>query len=239
MRLILWDIDHTLIETRGVGAALYRAAFEEITGLPMRYQTDVTGKTEAVILAETLRLHDIEPTDTHQEHISRALAAQYARHTDQLRRQGRALPGAAEALAALEELSGVVQGVLTGNFKAVAIMKLDAFGLAPHIDFDISAYGDDNDDRAALVVLARQRATRKFRCQFTAENTVIVGDTSHDVAAARRGGAAIVAVATGRDTREDLQRAGAEIVLPDLTNTPQVIDAATRGGTSIDRAAID
>src|SRR5258706_4072740 len=72
-KLVLWDIDHTLIETRGVGGRLARAAFEQITGKQPEEMAEATGNTERVILAETLRTHDIEPTDAYQERYALAL----------------------------------------------------------------------------------------------------------------------------------------------------------------------
>jgi phosphoglycolate phosphatase-like HAD superfamily hydrolase len=225
LHLVLWDIDHTLIESRGVGSELFRAAFESITGRKMEHQADVTGKTEPVILTETLRMHGIEASDSLQQQYAEALAEQYRRHVDLLRRRGRALPGAREALQALAERGSFVQTVLTGNFRAVSITKLEAFGLADHIDFEVGAYGEDSNDRASLVPIAQQRAAAKYGQDFTRHNTVIIGDTIHDVAAAHDGGAAIIAVATGRDSADELRDAGAKVMLPDLTNTAQVLAA--------------
>jgi phosphoglycolate phosphatase-like HAD superfamily hydrolase len=130
LRLILWDIDHTLIETCGTGSQYARAAFQEITGQPQRHHPNITGKTEAAIIAETLRLHGIEPSD--DEYLRRyaeALAHQYAQYADQLATQGRALPGARDTLAALAQHPDLIQAVLTGNFRQVAAIKLDVFHL--------------------------------------------------------------------------------------------------------------
>lgn len=224
-RLILWDIDHTLIETRGLGSQLARAAFAQITGQHFDELAEATGKTEPVIVAETLRLHGIEPTESHQQQYAQALPEQYRRHANQLRARGRELPGAREALDALAKIPGVVQTVLTGNYRAVAAVKLDTFDLNQHIDLDIGAYAEDGTDRATIVPVAQRRASTKYHHQFSHNNTIIIGDTTHDIAAAHHGGAAIVAVATGRDSANDLRNAGAEIVLADLTNPAGLISA--------------
>jgi phosphoglycolate phosphatase-like HAD superfamily hydrolase len=229
-RLILWDIDHTLIETRGIGSQLARAAFHEITGVRPERMAHATGKTEPVILAETLRAHGIEPTEEHQRQYAQALPEQHRRHADQLRQVGRALPGAAEALAALRQVPGTIQTVLTGNYRGVAAVKLAAFDLDSALDLDIGAYANDATDRAALVPIAQRRASEKYRHRFTQANTVIIGDTTHDVTAAREGGAAIIAVASGQSAADDLCAAGADTVLTDLADTATVlraIDAAT------------
>ena len=102
-RLVLWDIDHTLIETLGFGTQLYRAAFEAVTGRSVEHEVQITGRTELAILAETLRLHGIQATDELVEGYRVELAAQYADHLVELRQRGRALPGASEAIASLAE----------------------------------------------------------------------------------------------------------------------------------------
>jgi phosphoglycolate phosphatase-like HAD superfamily hydrolase len=224
-RLILWDIDHTLIETRGAGAEFARAAFEEVTGIRPEQMADATGKTERVILAETLRAHGIEPTEEYQQKYAQALPAQYQQHADQLRKQGRALPGAAEAIAALDQIPGVIQTVLTGNYKAVAATKLHTFSLNAALDLEVGAYADDGTDRADLVRIAQERAADRYGHHFTRENTLIIGDTTHDIAAAHNGGAAILAVASGNDSAESLRAAGATRVLADLADTVEVTSA--------------
>jgi hypothetical protein len=93
-RLILWDIDHTLIETRGLGGELYANAFEIATGTRMVHKADVTGQTEPSILIATLRLHGITEDEPHLSRYEAALPAAYDRHRDQLARRGRILPGA-------------------------------------------------------------------------------------------------------------------------------------------------
>lgn len=230
-RLILWDIDHTLIETGGAGGEFARAAFEEITGIRPKEMADANGKTERVILAETLRAHGIEPTEEYQQRYARALPAQYQQHADQLRERGRVLPGAAEAIAALAQVPGVIQTVLTGNYKAVAATKLHTFGLDAQLDLEVGAYADDGTDRAALVPIAQQRATATYGHTFSREDTIIIGDTTHDVVAAHRGGASILAVATGDDSVERLRASGAERVITDLTGAVGPINATSAIGS--------
>jgi phosphoglycolate phosphatase len=224
-RLVLWDIDHTLIETGGVGRELYRRAFETVTGRPIEHEAEVTGRTEAAILAETLRLHGLEPSPEHEKKYATALAHEYEDHIEDMRERGRALPGAREALARLSSESGVVQSALSGNFKAVAMTKLRAFGLDGFIDFEAGAYGNDSDDRPSLVAIAQERAAIRYGARFDRANTMLIGDSPQDVEAARRGGAEVVAVASGKATVEQLQNAGAELVLPDLVDTGAFLDA--------------
>jgi phosphoglycolate phosphatase-like HAD superfamily hydrolase len=135
------------------------------------------------------------------------------------------LPGAAEVLTALARVPGVVQTVLTGNLRAVAVVKLRVFGLHRHIDFEVGAYGEDDPERTKLVAIAQHRSGVKYETEFTLRNTVIVGDTKNDVTAADVGGAKIIAVASGRDSLAELRDAGAEVVLPDLVDTYVVVNA--------------
>jgi phosphoglycolate phosphatase len=229
-RLVLWDIDHTLIETRGVGRELYRQAFEAATGRRMERSAEVTGQTEPAILAATLKLHDLEDDERYQARYARALATGYERHQDELRQRGRVLPGAREAMVALAQRPTVVQTVLSGNLRAVSIIKLAVFGLDPYIDFEAGAYGDDDTHRPNLVAIAQQRASQRYHTVFGLTNTVVVGDSIQDVKTAHEGGAAVAAVASGRDDAEALRSAGAELVWPDLRDTDRVVAVLASGG---------
>jgi phosphoglycolate phosphatase len=226
-RLVLWDVDHTLIESRGVGGELSAAAFAEVFGRQMEHQPEVTGKTELAIVAELVRLHNIPPRPEHAEQYAAALAAQYASHRDQLRSRGRALPGAQETLATLDDRPDILQTVASGNFREVAQIKLDVFDLARFLDFELGAYGGDEIERPALVALARKRAGSASGTTFDRTNTVMIGDTVHDVAAGLNGGARPVGVASGKTSADDLKDAGADIVLPDLTDAAAVLAAVT------------
>ncbi|MCZ1012285.1 HAD family hydrolase [Streptomyces lydicus] len=210
-RLVLWDIDHTLISTRGVGRALSAAAFEEVTGQPMREQVQINGITEPVIFRETAKLHGLTTDRKDFERFAKALAEQHLHRAAELREHGHALPGAAAALDALAA-AGVRQTVVTGNVKGAAKVKLGVFGLDTHIDWDSGAYGEDADLRSGLVELALRRSGSEPR------NAALIGDTPADVEGGRATGVRVVAVATGRSSAEELLSAGADVVLQDLTD---------------------
>lgn len=110
-RLVLWDVDHTLIETGGIGRMVFAAAFEQATGHPMQRMADVTGRTEPDIFRETLALHGIEDRGDYFDTFAAAQAEGYEKRADAMRKRGRALDGAAAALAALAE-TPAVQSVL-------------------------------------------------------------------------------------------------------------------------------
>jgi phosphoglycolate phosphatase len=227
MRLILWDVDLTLVEVGPFGRQLYAEAFRRVTGRTLGFQSQMAGRLDPDIYRDTLAGHGLDFADHPFARFAEALAAVYEARIEEVRRHGRALPGAAEALEALAAVPGTVQTVLTGNVPAVARAKLTAFGLDRHLDLDIGAFGPDDHVRAALVPLAQRRAGARHGRVFDVHSTVVIGDTAHDVAAARDGGARAIAVATGRTTAGQLRAAGAEVVLPDLVDTAALLRLVT------------
>lgn len=121
----------------------------------------------------------------------------------------------------------MVQSVLTGNTRPSAEIKVKVFGLSQHLNLDVGAYGTDDEDRAALVTIARDRAGKALGMHFADTSTVLVGDTQNDVRAALTARARIIAVATGKDSGADLASAGAATVFQDLTGTAAVAQAIT------------
>ncbi|MFD4631437.1 HAD family hydrolase [Streptomyces sp. NPDC058284] len=217
-KLVLWDIDHTLMAMRGLGGELWAVAFEEVTGVPLREQASVTGSTERVILRETARLHDIPFSEDLFARFAGALGAVHLRRAAELRERGHALPGAATVLAALDK-HGVRQSVVTGNVRAVAEVKLATFGLDTYLCLDDGAYGEDGEERPELLRAALARAN------VPAADAVFLGDTPADVTGGHEAGVRVVAVATGKTARTELQDAGAEVVLADLADTERVFNA--------------
>jgi phosphoglycolate phosphatase len=223
--LVLWDIDHTLIETRGVGGEIYADAFQAVTGHPLKEMPALSGRTEPIIFREALKANGVTETGDLYQRFADAQARGYADRIDELRRRGRALPGAEDALRAVAERDDVIQSVLTGNTRPAAETKLHAFGLDRYVDFDSGAYGTDDDTRANLVKIARQRAEAAHGTRFDAATTVLIGDTPNDVIAARDGGARIIAIASGSNSTDELAEAGAYTVLEDLSQTGQLLAA--------------
>ncbi|MGW6310417.1 HAD family hydrolase [Streptomyces niveus] len=208
MPLVLWDIDHTLIDTRGVGRELSAAAFAEVTGQPMREQATIDGITEAVIFRETAKIHGLTTDRADFERFAQALTVQHVAHGAELRERGCALLGAA---------AGVRQTVVTGNVRPVAEIKLGVFGLDTHIEWEVGAYGEDADLRPALVDLA---LTRSFTA---AGDAVLIGDTPADVEGGRENGVHVIAVASGRSSVAELRGAGAHHVLDDLRDIERLL----------------
>lgn len=237
--LVLWDVDHTLLNAGGAGLELYRIAFAEMFGGEMPLPGSMAGRTERAIALEVLTVAGVPEPRRKVAAFHAVMAAHAPELAAAIRERGAALPGAAEALAALA-MAGtngaadggqrVVQALLTGNIRPLAEVKLGALGLTEHLDLDVGTYGDAHEVRAELVGPARRRAALAYGADFGGEATVLVGDTPLDVEAALVTGARAVAVATGYFSVAELTAAGAHAVLPDLADTGRVLAAVL--GTS-------
>lgn len=222
--LVLWDIDLTLIDARGLGHTWYRTALQAVTGLELVHVPSFPGRTERAITLELLALHDLKATDEMVDRLHEELVAVATREAHLLPTHGHALPGAAAVLAALAR-ERVVQSLVTGNLVEIARFKLAAFGLDTHLDFEIGGYGTVSEHRPELVLEAVRLANAKHGKDFSA---VVIGDTPHDVDAALHHGALAIGVATGRSSVEELEDAGAHVVLEDLSDTEAVLSAILR-----------
>jgi phosphoglycolate phosphatase len=220
-----------LVDVARVMRAAYAEAFPAITRRPLIKLPQTAGRSEPEIFFDALALNAADlntegKAERLLEPFSAELAAALAARRDDLARDGQLLPGAAEAVAAVAKLDGpadtTVQTVLTGNSKPNAMLKLRAFGLDGYIDFDIGGYGNEAYPKGTLLRVARERAGQKHKVTVGEDVTVYVADSPRDVDAARIGGARLLAVASGRASAAELRDAGADAVLPDLTDTAGV-----------------
>jgi phosphoglycolate phosphatase len=225
---VLWDVDYTLVNARGLGTRLYQDVFAAMFGRELTGVAPKAGRTDRAIALDTLTMAGVaDPrtrVDSFLAELARHVAAFDGAAPSQIQARVEALPGAARALAALAS-AGLPQSVLTGNIRALAELKLRAAGLDGHLDFDAGAYGDAHEVRAELVNVARRAAKAAYRRDFAGESTVLIGDTPLDVAAALATGARVVAVATGSYSAATLAEAGAHVVLTDLTDSDRVLAA--------------
>jgi phosphoglycolate phosphatase len=219
MKLVLFDIDGTLVLTGGAGLRAMNRACEEIVGHADALDgIPVAGRTDWIILHDTLRGigRDLD------EDLFRSLRDRYLTHLrGEIETRGHGtkavMPGIRELLDDLSQRKGVFLGLLTGNFEAGARIKLEHFDLWRY--FRCGAFGDDAADRNALVPFAVSRARECGIPDLPAKDILVVGDTPHDVACALAAGAIPVAVATGTFTTEQLRDSGAKIVFDDLSDT--------------------
>ncbi len=219
--LLLWDVDHTLIENSGVSKAVYARAFQMMTGRAPEVQPGTDGRTDHEIVRNLFTANGAALTAEDETSYQSALVDAMRALHPRLMRDGFALPGVPEVLEAVSQIPGIVQSVLTGNIRPNAEAKLGLLGdHARVLDLDVGGYGSDDARRPRLVGAAQRKASQKYGVVFGSSSTVLVGDTERDVAAALEGGALIVAVATGVTSQEELRQAGAHVVLPDLADAP-------------------
>lgn len=222
---MLWNVDLTLVDVTIVTRDAYAEAFRAVTGRPLVKLVPPMGRPDSEIIFETLAVNGVVAEDDHLPRFLDALAAAFADRRGRLAKEGRMMPGAKDALRSVGRLDGVTQTVLTGTIKSNAVLKLKAFGLDRYVDFDLGGYGEEPYPKASLLQVAQGRAKERLGVPFTSANTVLIGDSTRDVQAARIGGAAMVGVASGRSTAAELREAGADVVLPDLSNAAEVVAA--------------
>jgi phosphoglycolate phosphatase len=232
--LVLWDVDYTLVATDHVGWHLYEVALSQLYGLAMPDGLgSMAGRTDTSIALEVLAAAGLPEPAAEVPRFQSLMAELSPGLHSMVAKNGRVLPGVAEALTAVaREADGdrlVVQSLLTGNIQELARVKVGALGLIEHLDLAAGAYGDISPFRADLVPVARENAARHYGADFSGRSTVLIGDTPSDIEAAAVSGARSVGVATGRFTTEHLGAAGADIVFADLSGTEAVV-AAVLGG---------
>lgn len=226
-RLILFDIDGTLVLTGGAGMRAMNRACEEIVG----HQSGLTGiavagRTDWIILDDALRLHG-KSLDANLLDTLRRRYVEHLREEIDLPGHGvkAVMPGIRELLEALQQREDVALGLLTGNFAEGARIKLEYFDLWKY--FRCGAFGDDALDRNALVPVAMARARECGIAATNASEVIVIGDTPHDVACAHAVSATAIAVATGTYSEDQLRAAGARIVFADLSDTEAVLRVVT------------
>ena len=232
-RLVLWNIDLTLVDVTRVTRDAYAEAFRTVTGRRLIQLPQMAGRSESEIFFEALALNGVDVSDLGSSEqllapFGAELATAMAARRDELTTKGQAMPGAHEALEAVARLDGVVQTVLTGTSKPNALLKLRTFGLEQFFDFAVGGYGSESYPKGALVRVARTRAAEKYQVNAADDDSVYIADSVRDVEAARMGGAASVAVASGRSTVAELRQAGADTVLPDLTDPERLASEVYR-----------
>lgn len=226
-RLLLWDVDGTLIRGGGVGGEAITRAAATVAGKVIEpAAVFMHGKTDPQIIAELFRAAEVAD-DVIPELLPAALAEAerlLAAAEDDLRRLGNVIPGVVEVLEAMAGRPGVRQTLLTGNLAGNAAVKLAAFDLTGYFDVEVGAYGSDDADRNALVPVALERVERLRGERYRPDDVWVIGDTPGDLACARAGGVRCLLVATGQVPLEELEAAGADVVLVDLTDTAAVVE---------------
>ena len=228
VRLVLFDIDGTLIHTGGAGVKAFAKVFETEFGAVDGFERlKFGGRTDFSLLREFFSLHQIPATRANFQRF----CERYVFWLDQLLRQSRAelCPGVSELIAGLEALPRPpLLGLLTGNIRLGAEIKLRYLHLWDR--FVTGAFADDHEDRNQIAAIAFQRGSRLLNGNLAPEQVVVVGDTPFDIGCARAIGAKALVVATGGHKLEELKQHRPEWAVTDLREVKpeQVAGAETR-----------
>jgi phosphoglycolate phosphatase-like HAD superfamily hydrolase len=203
VRVVLFDIDGTLIRTGGAGVRAFERTGENLFHIvdgvrQMRF----AGRTDPSLVREFFGLHQIEPTSTHFQRFF----DHYVFVLDHLLRElsGHVCPGVGDFIAGLANLpQAPLLGLLTGNIRLGAEIKLRHFGLWEC--FATGAFGDDHEDRNQLADLAQRRAGQTLGCALPGDEILVVGDTPRDIECGRAIGARVLAVGTGGARLDELR----------------------------------
>ena len=219
-RLLLFDIDGTLIHSGGAGVHALKSAFKERFCIDDDLDDiEIAGMTDSGIVLSILNRHKIPATN---ENVSAFLDSYVHFLSLELpRRKGKLLPGVLELLERLKSRH-VVLALLTGNVSRGARLKLEHYGVWHFFEF--GAFADDHRDRNELGRFARARAKEKHGREFAASDIDIIGDTPRDIACGKALGARTIAVATGTWDRDELAKHKPDFVIDDLSNVETIMD---------------
>ena len=218
--LLLWDIDGTLIASGGAGMRALTVALRQVFGVDGSLaDIDFAGRTDRWIMREVFRKFSIAITE---ENFARYFDGYVsALPAELVNPHARVLPGVPEVLRAAAEHGHIAQGLLTGNMRRGAQVKLAHHGLWDHFPF--GAFADDSEHRNDLGPHAVQRARAHHGVDFASANVWIIGDTPHDIACGKVIGARTMAIATGGYSLDALRAHAPTVVLDDLGDTARVL----------------
>src|SRR5947209_4604813 len=220
-RLLLFDIDGTLIYSGGAGVHALKSAFRERFGIADDLRDiEIAGMTDSGIVISILNKHKIPATN---ENVAGFLDSYVHFLSLELpRSEGKLLPGVLELLEKLKSRKHVVLGLLTGNVSRGAQLKLEHYGVWHFFEF--GAFADDHHDRNQLGPFARARAKEKHGREFSAAEIDVIGDTPRDIACGKALGARTVAVATGTWNRDELAKHQPDFLIDDLSDVDRLIN---------------
>jgi phosphoglycolate phosphatase-like HAD superfamily hydrolase len=224
-RLILWDVDGTLVSCGGAGREALETAARRAGGLDAVPHLPLGGKTDPQILDEMLLAAGVAPADLDAlipvalAEVERALGG----WKERMGREGHVHPGVRRLLGELASRDGVRQTLLTGNVAVNAAVKVGAFGLDGFFDLPVGAYGDDHAQRDALVPIALGRVRELRGETYRPEQVWVIGDTARDLSCARAAGVRCLIVGTGRDGVDAVRGLEADAVLENLADTETVM----------------
>ena len=228
MYVALFDIDSTLLRTRGAGRAAFAETFRaEFDIESFHGEISFAGRSDRAIVREVFEQHGIEDRPGTWQRFVQGYLKQLERTL--VTRRGSLLPGVLPLLRAIHERSDIAMGILTGNVAAGARLKLEHYGIDSFFDF--GGYGDHHTDRGGIAADALGAADAFLRTTHgrsaNSALTTVIGDTPEDVRCARCIAAKAIAVATGDSSLADLRAAAPDRAFPDLTDRDAVLGIIT------------
>lgn len=213
-KLVLFDIDGTLTASPVGHIEAHAVAYQKVFGVyGSIFMIDYDGKTDRRITKEVLAKLGFEDSEI-QSKLAEHLQAM-GEYYDSLKPylKPKVLAGVVEMLESLSSNDDVLLGNVTGNLERIARDKLEIAGIGKYFEF--GGFGGESDERPELVKLAIQRARERG---FVGDDVYVIGDTPVDITAGNAAGAKTIGVATGSNSQEILQNAGATTTLPDLAD---------------------
>jgi phosphoglycolate phosphatase-like HAD superfamily hydrolase len=224
-KLVLFDIDGTLLWPNGAGGLAMERALAEVYGTSgVLHQISMVGATDHSIVHQALTGAGLAPGDIQDRWEPFTLALERHMSTAVLERQPTLCPGVPSLLDALAAHDDVLLGLVTGNLETTAPIKLQAVGIDAGL-FRVGGFGSDHSDRTKLPAIAARRAEALTGQRFQGHSKIVIGDTPADVASGRAVGARTVAVATGLSPIEALQAAHPDELLPDFSDLERALAA--------------
>jgi len=223
-KIVLFDIDGTIILTRGAGRRVLEEAINHVFGRTLDASSiRFSGKTDPQIVREILEANEIAEPE-----LSEARTAILQRYADnfsieELLPTLEVLPGVKELIDLLSRNPSIKIGLLTGNLEETSWLKIDAAEI-DRAFFEIGGYGSDSEDRYSIPAIVLEKARKHFKEDFSGDQLIIIGDTEHDIKCGRSVEAKSIGVATGHYTLEDLQSHHPDLAYSDLSDAKKVYD---------------
>ena len=224
-KLVLFDIDGTLIDPGGAGRSSLGNTFNELFAIRDAFDgIRMAGKTDIQIIKEGLSKHGVSSDDR----ILPSILSVYLKNlkTEIMNKKKHINPGVVELLNTLKTMDGYWLGLITGNIERGARIKLAAFGLNDY--FSVGAFGDDNENRNLLLPIVVEKFRRMTNISINYDDCIVIGDTPSDVQCSKPFGALSIAVSTGPYSYESLLETGADYVLRDLLYAMDIIRGFTK-----------
>jgi len=219
-KLILFDIDKTLVKSSQGHKAAFSIAFKEVYGIDTSIDIiQYSGMTDQQIIFDVLKLKGLDEEKIKSKLdlcIKKMIDAYHSINNNEII----ILPGVKELLKALEDRKYLI-GLVTGNLEQIARDKMKKLGIN-HF-FKVGGFGDEHINRTELVKIAVKKAQSNFNFIFS-DNVYLIGDAPQDIKAAKEAGVKAIGVTTGIYTKKQLENVAADVILKDLTNTESIIN---------------